>query len=57
MGHAIIDQQRISRLEQEIMWLKSSVVTIMTLVKSERPPTYKQIEDVCQRTLEKFLEK
>ena len=42
-----------NRLRSEIMWYRSTLVSILTLCASSTPPTYTQIAEVAQSALEK----
>ena len=54
MGHAVIDQNRISSLEQQVAWLKSTVVSILVL--SSKGVSTNDIRDICQNALDKQMQ-
>jgi len=53
MGHAVTDQQHISSLEQQVAWLKSTVVSILVL--ANRGVDSGDIRDICQHALDKQM--
>jgi hypothetical protein len=54
-NHPALAQRALDEGDKEIVWLKSSLVTILTLVNSATPPTLKQIADICERALNKTV--
>lgn len=53
MGHAVIDQNKITSLEQQVAWLKSTIVSILVL--ATRGVDSGDIRDICQHALDKQM--
>ena len=53
MGHAVIDQNKITNLEQQVAWLKSTIVSILVL--ADRGVDSNDIRSICQHALDKQM--